>query len=153
MNDTRDTLVDTVRRNPIPAALAGIGIAWLLMNRSSSNRGRSAAPNGGGFNPYRGMDYGPGGGREGGMAAVGDALSGAQHAVTDAASKKGVNGTPTVFVDNREVKGTGSDAVTTAQVNAAITTALAGAKSQAAPSPTPTATAAVSGTPVPSASG
>jgi hypothetical protein len=38
MNDTRDTLVETIRQNPIPAALAGIGLAWLLMNRSSSHR-------------------------------------------------------------------------------------------------------------------
>jgi gas vesicle protein len=43
MNDTRDTLIETVRRNPIPAALAGIGIAWLLMNRSSSKRRQSEA--------------------------------------------------------------------------------------------------------------
>ena len=38
MNDSKVTLVDTIRANPIPAALAGIGIAWLFMNRSSSNR-------------------------------------------------------------------------------------------------------------------
>ena len=30
-------IVDTIRRNPIPAALAGIGIGWLWMNRSSEN--------------------------------------------------------------------------------------------------------------------
>jgi protein-disulfide isomerase/uncharacterized membrane protein YphA (DoxX/SURF4 family) len=65
-------------------------------------------------------------------------------AVTEAASKKGVNGTPTAFVDNREVKGSNGDAVTTAQIDAAITAALAGAKSQAAPSPTPSATPAAS---------
>lgn len=41
MNDSRDTLVETIRQNPIPAALAGIGLAWLLMNRSSVNRRRS----------------------------------------------------------------------------------------------------------------
>ena len=36
MTTARDTFVDTVRQNPIPAALAGIGIVWLLMNRSRS---------------------------------------------------------------------------------------------------------------------
>ncbi len=40
MNDTRETLIDTVRQNPLPAALAGIGIAWLLMNRSATSRAR-----------------------------------------------------------------------------------------------------------------
>lgn len=39
MNDTRDTLVDTIRNNPLPAALMGFGFAWLLMNRSSASRG------------------------------------------------------------------------------------------------------------------
>lgn len=35
MNEMRDTLIETIRQNPVPAALAGVGIAWLLMNRSS----------------------------------------------------------------------------------------------------------------------
>ena len=43
MNTAKDTLIDTVKQNPIPAALAGIGIAWLLMNRSSSARRRAGA--------------------------------------------------------------------------------------------------------------
>ena len=36
MNDTRVTLVDTIRQNPIPAAMVGAGLVWLLMNRSTS---------------------------------------------------------------------------------------------------------------------
>lgn len=43
MNDTRDTLIDTIRANPMPAAMAGIGLAWLLMNRSNAHRDRSGA--------------------------------------------------------------------------------------------------------------
>src|SRR4051794_27481522 len=37
MYDTRRTVVDTIKANPIPAAMAGIGLAWLWMN------GRAAA--------------------------------------------------------------------------------------------------------------
>jgi hypothetical protein len=38
MNDARETLIDTIRNNPVPAAVAGVGLAWLLMNRSKSHR-------------------------------------------------------------------------------------------------------------------
>jgi len=42
MNTSKDTLVDTVRQNPIPAAMIGVGLAWLLMNRSTAQvRNRS----------------------------------------------------------------------------------------------------------------
>ena len=49
VEDARDTaqdagsgLLETVKRNPIPAAMAGIGIGWLLMNRSSGSSSRRA---------------------------------------------------------------------------------------------------------------
>jgi ElaB/YqjD/DUF883 family membrane-anchored ribosome-binding protein len=32
--DTGSGIVETIRRNPLPAAMAAIGIGWLLMNRS-----------------------------------------------------------------------------------------------------------------------
>lgn len=35
VNDARYTMMDTIRENPIPAALVGIGLGWLFMNRSS----------------------------------------------------------------------------------------------------------------------
>jgi protein-disulfide isomerase/uncharacterized membrane protein YphA (DoxX/SURF4 family) len=60
--------------------------------------------------------------------------------VTDAASKKNVNGTPTVFVAGKLV-GKADAVVTLAQIDAAISSALAGAKSTAAPSPTATPSA------------
>jgi hypothetical protein len=41
MNDTRDSLLQTIRNNPLPAALTGIGIMWLLMNRSNAAADRS----------------------------------------------------------------------------------------------------------------
>ena len=34
--DTRYGIVETIKQNPIPAALTGIGLAWLLMNRQSA---------------------------------------------------------------------------------------------------------------------
>lgn len=46
MNDTRETIIETVRQNPIPAALAGVGLVWLFMNRSSSTRYRTLRSNG-----------------------------------------------------------------------------------------------------------
>jgi len=36
ITDTRDSVMDTIRQNPIPAALVGIGLGWLFMNRSAS---------------------------------------------------------------------------------------------------------------------
>lgn len=34
--DASSTIVETIKANPIPAALVGIGLAWLFMNKSSS---------------------------------------------------------------------------------------------------------------------
>jgi ElaB/YqjD/DUF883 family membrane-anchored ribosome-binding protein len=36
--DTRYGIVETIKQNPLPAALAGIGLAWLFMNRQSAPR-------------------------------------------------------------------------------------------------------------------
>lgn len=38
--EARGSFVETIRQNPIPAAITGIGIAWLLMNRKSAPRSR-----------------------------------------------------------------------------------------------------------------
>jgi len=71
--------------------------------------------------------------------------------VTDQASKNGVNGTPTVFVQGKEVKGTGNASVTLAEVDAAINAALKAAKSTAAPSSSPPASKGSSASPSASA--
>lgn len=36
MSSTGGSVVDTVRQNPVPAAIAGIGLGWLWMNRSKN---------------------------------------------------------------------------------------------------------------------
>jgi protein-disulfide isomerase/uncharacterized membrane protein YphA (DoxX/SURF4 family) len=85
-------------------------------------------------------------GKEAGItsAAFSTCVTSNQHkdlvaAVTEEASKRGVNGTPSIFVAGARV-GSEGDVVTVAQVDAAISAALAKAKSTAAPSPTPSAT-------------
>jgi hypothetical protein len=85
MNTTRDTLIDTIRQNPIPAALAGIGLAWLLMNRS--NAGKKSGRAEGAMGRFDG-GYGGNGWSQGPQQGFGvsQALGGAQHAVSDAAS-------------------------------------------------------------------
>ena len=83
MNQTRDTLIDTVRNNPVPAALTGIGLVWLLMNRS-----KTAARKQHGFHDSN--VYGGGSGNlvdqaRGALGRVGTGVSDAAHSVTDAA--------------------------------------------------------------------
>jgi len=36
--DLGSSILDTITQNPVPAALTGVGLAWLLMNRSSSGQ-------------------------------------------------------------------------------------------------------------------
>jgi uncharacterized protein YjbJ (UPF0337 family) len=42
VNDTRRSLVDMIKANPIPATLIGVGLAWMWMNRGSASSGESA---------------------------------------------------------------------------------------------------------------
>jgi len=48
MTQAKTTIVDTIRANPIPAALAGIGLAWLFMNRRTANSSTQQLPQYGG---------------------------------------------------------------------------------------------------------
>ena len=40
MTTTRDSIVDTVRQNPVPVALVGVGLLWMFMNRKAPSNGR-----------------------------------------------------------------------------------------------------------------
>jgi hypothetical protein len=53
-SDAGGGIIDTIRRNPVPTAMAAIGIGWLLMNRSD---GRSAYRSDRGWNDsWRGSE-------------------------------------------------------------------------------------------------
>lgn len=88
MNETRDTLVNTVRSNPIPAAMVGVGLAWLLMNRSNSaSRRRSMSMDE--HDTGRSMTDAVGERVRGASHAAGNALHGASDAVTGLAHRAG----------------------------------------------------------------
>jgi uncharacterized protein DUF3618 len=96
MNDTRDTLVDTIRDNPLPAALAGVGLVWLLMNRSNASRRRrtehrrfepSTAHSFADAERAAGRMFGRVGEKLGNVAhGATDATASAVHGITDAAA-------------------------------------------------------------------
>jgi hypothetical protein len=100
MNDTRDTLIDTIRNNPVPAAVAGVGLVWLLMNRSkAASRRRFDGPDSGGYDGSHRSDVGRTayGARDMASRVAGevgdtvvharDALGHAAHQATDAAGQ------------------------------------------------------------------
>jgi hypothetical protein len=90
-----DMVMDTIKRNPIPAAMAGAGLALLWANRSSGQNGHRTATG-----TYRRYDIeserrsdGPGiGDRIGqGAAGVGDAVGGAAGQVGETVGQVGQN--------------------------------------------------------------
>jgi len=87
VTEARYTLMETIRQNPIPAALTGIGLGWLWMNRRSSPSNRrgqsfdrygysSSGPSYQGGGSYRAYDYGGGGSQDQGR--VGQVVDRAQ---------------------------------------------------------------------------
>jgi hypothetical protein len=66
IDEARRTITDTVRENPIPAAMVGIGLGWLVYNTRQASRNRSRfgragsgrAPLGGYGRGYEGTAYG-----------------------------------------------------------------------------------------------
>jgi protein-disulfide isomerase len=69
--------------------------------------------------------------------------------VTDAASKRGVTGTPTVFINGTRIEGHNGGPLTAADVIGTINATLKVTKSTAAPSPTPSATSSSAVVPPP----
>lgn len=90
MIETRDTLVNTIRSNPIPAAMVGVGLTWLLMNRSNSASRRWAMEHEDGSRSRRNVvgERVRGASEAAGHALHGasDAVTGLTHRATDAAS-------------------------------------------------------------------
>jgi hypothetical protein len=58
LNEARYGLMETIRQNPIPAAMAGIGLGWLFMNRRSGARYRDQGYYRQGGQYYTGQPYG-----------------------------------------------------------------------------------------------
>jgi len=102
-NVGRSGLVETIKQNPIPAALAGLGLGWLWMNRHQGRAGESGGYNVGRGQMYRAgaSGYGPGqgygrgqayyGGNQGGDQSIGDKVGDvagqAKETVTDTAGQ------------------------------------------------------------------
>jgi hypothetical protein len=101
---TGNNLMDTIRQNPVPAALAGLGIGWLAMRmRAGSSSSNGSRYSGSGYRYSSDYGYTPaysGGGYSGGSdrgsgsdpmqraRGVADkAIGGAQSAVDDAAGR------------------------------------------------------------------
>jgi hypothetical protein len=85
-----DMVMDTIKRNPIPAAIAGAGLAMLWMNRSNGNgsyRSGATKPDGYGGQYDRSGQGGPGIGQKAGEVAgtVGDTFGSAVGTVKDGA--------------------------------------------------------------------
>ena len=93
VKDTGRSIVATIRANPVPAALAGIGLAWLLMNRQGARSGGRrmvrGSRNGGlaheqirvsGYDE-QGASHDGQGALSGAMGQVGDKASDVAHAI------------------------------------------------------------------------
>ena len=86
VNNTKDTVKDTgasmldaVKQNPIPAAMIGVGTAWLIM--SARRSGRSYSPRLRSSMQEPGYDYGrqAGAGMHGGQSMYGELQSGGEY--------------------------------------------------------------------------
>jgi hypothetical protein len=108
MNEARDTLLDTLYNNPLPTTVAGVGLAWLLMNRSRSAANRTRGSNGqGGATVGRVAQRASGAvsqGVQGATDVAGNALHGASELVTSVAhtATEGVQQAAQVVTDSAQ---------------------------------------------------
>ena len=98
-SDTRNSVVDTVRANPVPALLAGVGLTWLFMSVRSQRAQRERIPRmspgyGDSIYTQRGRSSGSRGGYGAGERVIehavhraGDAAGEVAHRVRDAAGR------------------------------------------------------------------
>jgi ElaB/YqjD/DUF883 family membrane-anchored ribosome-binding protein len=82
--ETGTGIIETMRRNPVPTALAGIGIAWLWMSRNPDGRRQVRYVGGNGWNES-GMTYRSGARRWDRDASASGPLDAAGDRVSDAA--------------------------------------------------------------------
>lgn len=101
VREVGDSLVETIKRNPVPAAMVGVGIGWLLMSGRSSQGRNGYAPRGASWRGAYGVragdafasGYDPSGGGSDPLhdaqQRVGSMASDAQHKVDEAMSQVG----------------------------------------------------------------
>lgn len=108
VTEARYTIMETIRQNPLPAALVGIGLGWLFMNSRSSSRHSSQSYRGEfyadqygdryyGTYPSASRSYSQPNVLQRGQHAVGDTVQQAQEKAGDVASK--VQGTVSDLAD------------------------------------------------------
>lgn len=58
VSEVRSTMMETIRHNPVPAAMVGLGLGWLFMNRRSAPRYDQRRYRDEGYGLYDARDYG-----------------------------------------------------------------------------------------------
>ena len=86
---TSDMVMETIKRNPIPSAMAGLGLAMLWKNRSQAGRGGTISYGADYGYPNRPAQMYDGPRRDGVGSKVADAASGVGETMTSAASAVG----------------------------------------------------------------
>ncbi len=116
MNDVTDTaresgytLLDTLRQNPLPAALAGIGVGWLVMKVRENGQRRSAYRYGGYQQRYA---PGYGGHSTGGYSAQYGGRYGDERVTYHGATSSGGSNGPSLTDRAQDTMGQVSDKVT-----------------------------------------